>query len=482
MEFKTPDWVHHAVFYQIFPDRFASSDQVRKPSNLESWLASPTIHGFKGGDLMGVYEKLDYLQDLGITAIYLNPIFQSASNHRYHTHDYFQVDPLLGGNTAFATLLKASHQRGIRVVLDGVFNHASRGFFQFNHILETGEKSPYLDWFKVHRFPLNAYHGKPNYECWWSLAGLPTFNHANPQVQDYIFEIARYWIDQGIDGWRLDVPFEIREPGFWQKFREVVKTANPDAYITGEIPWDATPWLQGDQFDGVMNYLMTYPCWSFFGGDKMSDDLVGHWRGHDEAGFVSTAEAFAKAVTALLTKYPRPAVLAQMNLLDSHDTARFLSITGSKDALRLAALFMFTYPGAPCIYYGDEIGLEGGKDPDCRRAFPWDEKAWDQDLLAYFRACIRIRTGNPALRTGEWRILSAGRGVVSYERRLRENMVIVVLNNTPSTHPLDLVLDSSITEGTTFHEVFTRQSVQAMHGRLTNLAVPPHAGAVLIQQ
>jgi cyclomaltodextrinase / maltogenic alpha-amylase / neopullulanase len=179
----SPEWVHHAVFYQIFPDRFAFSQQVEKPRNLELWDKLPTPQGFKGGDLLGVYERLDYLQDLGINAIYLNPIFQSASNHRYHTHDYLQVDPLLGGDAAFLKLLDEAHKRDLKIILDGVFNHSSRGFFQFNHILETGSSSPYLDWFHVHKFPLHAYEGAPNYDCWWGLAALPEFNTQNSQVR-----------------------------------------------------------------------------------------------------------------------------------------------------------------------------------------------------------------------------------------------------------------------------------------------------------
>jgi glycosidase len=171
-----------------------------------------------------------------------------------------------------------------------------------------------------------------------------------------------------------------------------------------------------------------------------------------------------------------------MNLLDSHDTARFLSITGSKNALRLAVLFMFTYPGAPCIYYGDEIGLEGGKDPDCRRAFPWNEQAWDRDLLNYFKVCIRLRNENPALRTGEWRIRSAGDGVITIERWLHDNKVVVILNNTASTHSRDLLLDDPPADGTLFREAFTNQVVTTMDGRLTNLSVLPHSGAVLIRQ
>jgi cyclomaltodextrinase len=173
---ETPDWVRDAIFYQVFPDRFARSEQVPKPSNLEPWDSTPTVHGFKGGDLLGVAEHLDYLQDLGVTAIYFNPVFQSAANHRYHTYDYYQVDPILGGNDALRTLLDQAHQRGMRVILDGVFNHASRGFFQFHHIVENGPASPYVDWFIVKRFPLRPYHapkGQQGYESWWDLPALP---------------------------------------------------------------------------------------------------------------------------------------------------------------------------------------------------------------------------------------------------------------------------------------------------------------------
>src|SRR5579875_1408007 len=181
----TPDWVKHAVFYQIFPDRFAKSARVAKPHNIEPWDSDPTDHGYKGGDLLGVAEKLDYLQDLGITAIYLNPIFQSASNHRYHTHDYYRVDPLLGGDDAFAEFLAACKKRGLRVVLDGVFNHASRGFFQFSDILENGQASPWRDWFYLDGGPIHAYDAsKPaGYQAWWGLRALPKLNTDNPQVR-----------------------------------------------------------------------------------------------------------------------------------------------------------------------------------------------------------------------------------------------------------------------------------------------------------
>ncbi|MBV8078200.1 MAG: alpha-glycosidase, partial [Planctomycetaceae bacterium] len=218
---QTPDWVRDAIFYQIFPDRFARSLTVPKPSLLDEWGAPPTYHGYQGGDLIGVIERLDYLVELGINAIYFTPIFQSASNHRYHTHDYEKVDPMLGGNDALRRLLDEAHARGIRVVLDGVFNHASRGFFQFHDILENGANSAYLDWFTVTSFPLYAYESdRPlGYKAWWNLPALPKFNTDTPAVREFLWGIGRKWIDFGIDGWRLDVPNEIDDESFWREFR-----------------------------------------------------------------------------------------------------------------------------------------------------------------------------------------------------------------------------------------------------------------------
>ncbi len=214
----TPEWVRDAVFYQIFPDRFAKSERVRKASNLETWESPPTVHGYKGGDLLGVVEHLDYLQDLGITALYFNPVFQSASNHRYHTHDYYQVDPMLGGNAALRELVDACYERGLKIVLDGVFNHSSRGFFQFNDILENGPHSAYLDWFNIRELPLKAYSGEDGdrlgYDAWWGLPALPKFNTDTSAVRDFLWNVGTYWLEFGIDGWRLDVPNEIGDDAF----------------------------------------------------------------------------------------------------------------------------------------------------------------------------------------------------------------------------------------------------------------------------
>jgi cyclomaltodextrinase / maltogenic alpha-amylase / neopullulanase len=431
----TPDWVKDAIFYQIFPDRFARSQSVAKPSNLEAWNSPPSTHGFKGGDLIGVVEHLDYLSELGVNAIYFNPVFQSAANHRYHTHDYYLVDPLLGGNEAFRVLLDRAHTRGIRVMIDGVFNHSSRGFFQFNHILENNQYSPYLDWFHVYEVPVNAYdHSRqPQYAAWWGLHALPKFNVHTPAVREFLWDVAAFWVAFGIDGWRLDVPNEIDDDAFWREFRHRVKEINPEAYICGEIWGDARRWLQGDQFDSVMNYLFTKLAIGFFIGESMAHRLV------EGIGYYPIpsldAEAMARGIDHLLSLYPKEVTQVQLNLLGSHDTARILSIArGDGSAVKLATLFQMTFPGTPCIYYGDEIGLVGGKDPGSRGAFPWHDRAsWDEDLLEYFKKATRLRSLHPALRRGRYRTLYASGSTFAFERANEEEQLIVAFNAGAAT-------------------------------------------------
>jgi cyclomaltodextrinase / maltogenic alpha-amylase / neopullulanase len=432
MQIHTPDWVKHAVFYQIFPDRFAIGVHPQKPllknPVWEAWEAPPTLQGYKGGNLWGVLEKLDYLQDLGINAIYFTPIFQSACNHRYHTHDYYQVDPILGGNAAFKALLDAAHDRTIKVVLDGVFNHASRGFFFFNDILENGPYSPWLDWFKVQDWPLSAYDGSlpANYEGWWDNRALPVFNHDNPEVREYLMQVAEYWIEFGIDGWRLDVPSEIHTPGFWQEFRQRVKAINPEAYIVGEIWRDARQWLAGDQFDGVMNYLFTAPTIAFTAGDRVLLDQVED-RSYDPYPALDAA-GYAAKIQKLLDLYPWEIQLTQLNLLASHDTARVVTIASDdKASAKLSTLLLFTFPGAVSIYYGDEVGVPGALDPDSRRGFPV-EADWDTDVLAYHKDLIALRHTQPALRTGDYQVLYAEGLIYVFARILDEEVAIVAIN------------------------------------------------------
>ncbi len=483
MDIYTPNWVKNAVFYQIFPDRFAKTQRPR-PSlppvmqvPLEAWEAPPTFHSYKGGDLWGIAENLDYIKDLGVTAIYFTPIFQSASNHRYHTHDYYQVDPLLGGNEAFQVLIQAAHDRDLKVVLDGVFNHASRGFFYFNDILENGQKSPWLDWFRIEGWPLSAYDGdKPaNYKGWWNMRALPVFNHDNPAVREYLMQVGEYWIRQGIDGWRLDVPGEVKTPGFWQEFRDRIKAINPEAYIVGEIWDDATEWLDGSQFDGVMNYLFTGPTLAFAAGDRIDKSLV------ESPGYFPypaiDAVAYAEKMQALLELYPWEIQLTQLNLLSSHDIARVLSVVGDdRSSMELATLLLLTFPGAPSIYYGDEVGLAGGLDPDCRRGFP-EEDQWDHDMLNMHKQLIALRKEHDALRLGRYEVLKSEGMAIAFARTIagqpdKTRLVAVNAGEQDAVLSLDNM-------GTARDAVLFGQGKARKEGDRLLLTISPRSGLIL---
>ena len=485
MQIQTPDWVKHAVFYQIFPDRFAKSQQtdgklLHNPS-WEPWEAPPTLQGYKGGDLWGVIEQLDYIQDLGINAIYFTPIFQSACNHRYHTHDYYQVDPILGGNTAFRELLHAARQRNIKVVLDGVFNHASRGFFFFNDILENGPHSPWLDWFRIEGWPLAAYTGDSpaNYVGWVGNRALPVFNHDNPEVQEYIMKIAEYWLKVGIDGWRLDVPFEIKTPGFWEEFRKRVKAINSEAYIVGEVWGDSRQWLDGNQFDGVMNYLFTGPTIAFTAGDRVMREYV---QGRDYEVFPALSAAeYANKIQELLKLYPWEIQLTQLNLLASHDTARLLTIAGGDIAsVELATLLLVTFPGAPSIYYGDEVGLPGGIDPDSRRGFPHADN-WNQDILKTHRELIALRNRYTCLHTGKYQILFAEGDIYVFARILETEEVIVAVNigNKETTTNIDINELRLQPQKLVYGKKEVKWDVESNNHKLFNLTIPSRSGCVL---
>ncbi len=474
MSVQTPEWVKDAVFYQIFPDRFARSAAVPKPANLEPWDSPPTVHGFKGGDLLGVMERLDYLEALGVTAIYFNPIFQSASNHRYHTHDYRHVDPLLGGDRAFRALLDAAHARGIRVVIDGVFNHASRGFFQFNMALECGEHSPYLDWFTFHDFPVKAYGvRKPNYAAWWNLPALPKFNTKTPAVREFIWGVAEDWMRFGADGWRLDVPEEIDDDEFWREFRRRVKAANPEAYIVGEIWFPAGRWLAGDQFDAVMNYLFTRPAIGYFGRQTLNSLHHGPY----EIAPLD-AKGFARKIEETVTLYDWEIVQAQLNLLGSHDTPRFLTMVGEDaSALRLATLCQMTLPGAPCVYYGDELGLTGGYEPACRNTIPWDRlETLQGELWQVTRETIALRRAHPVLRRGTYTTVLAEDDCLAYRRDLGDAAALVIFNTATKPAAYDLPFERAFTVA-----YGSPVGVQTADGRV-RLALPARSGAVLLAE
>lgn len=486
---QQPAWAADAVFYQIFPDRFARSDEVPKPTNLLAWNQAPTAQGYHGGDLLGIVERLDYLAELGVTALYLTPIFQSASNHRYHTHDYYQVDPLLGGNVALRRLVETAHARDIRIVLDGVFNHASRGFFQFHDILENGPHSPWLDWFHIQGWPLAPYdgHRPANYLGWVDNRALPKFNTDNPQVREYLMRVAEFWVaEYDIDGWRLDVPTQITTPGFWEEFRQRVRAKKADAYLVGEIWREAPDWLRGDRFDATMNYVFAAAAIAFAAGDRVSQTLVGSRSYNPYPGI--DAVQLNDRLTGLLARYDWATTLVQFNLLDSHDAPRVLSLArGDRAALRLATLLQMTYPGTPCIYYGDEISLRGTKrydrphrDQDARWPFPWhDESRWDRDMLQFFRAVVALRHAHPALRRGEFLPLLAQSQQYVFLRSDNGEKLLVALNAAEQAAELTIPVAAHFADGQAVRSVFGNATAgPIVQGKLT-LTVAGRDGAVL---
>ncbi len=471
------DWVPDAIFYHVFADRFARGKPYSDVSeaNLEPWDAPPTLHGYKGGNLWGVIERLDYLQDLGVNALYFTPVFQAPSNHRYNTHDYYRVDSLLGGDTAFSRLIEAVHARGMRVVLDCVFNHTGRGFFPFTDILENGEQSPWRDWYRISGWPLRPYDsaGPPNYACWNNDAGLPQLNHVNPAVREYLFEVAEHWVRAGIDGWRLDVPHCIGVDGFWEEFRERVKALNPDVYLVGEAISDGGRWLDGSTFDGVTNYAFATPTIRFAAGDCLDARYLAK---PDSTAFPKlTATGYAASIADLLSRYEWRYQLQLMNLVGSHDTARVLTVAGGDhDSVKLATLLLMTYPGPPAIFYGDEVGLAGGVDPDCRRGFPPRDQ-WHWDLFALHKELIALRRSHIALRTGRHEVVFSRGSCYAFRRHTPDAQILVAVNAGATEESIPL---ASRPEGSR-PILYGAPSIHPGREGL-ELRIPARSGAVLL--
>lgn len=494
--FLTPDWVRDAVFYQIFPDRFANGNTANDPSNVEPWGSPPTLYNHMGGDLDGITNQLDYLVDLGVNALYLTPIFQSPTNHKYHTIDYYRIDPFFGDQAAFKGLMDAARARGVRIILDAVFNHCGRGFYAFNDVLENGYLSPYKDWFYIYNYPVNAYneYEPANYATWWNIRALPKFNVQNPATRKYLLEVGRYWVEEmGIDGWRLDVPNEV-EISFWTEFRQIIKAANPEAYIVGEIWGDGSPWLQGDKFDAIMNYSMRAACLAYFGKlsyDASLDHMSWDTR-HDplfnNSGTNNLSSTFTNRIAGILQRYSPQATYTQLNVLGSHDTPRLMTLMSYNiDCVKLSYLFQMTYVGAPCIYYGDEIGLQGNGDPDSRRTFPWNSYEWNTDLRNHIKNLIALRHAHPSLRRGDFTVLGSddARSIVAYARRYEGEVAVVVLNNSVTPQNIQLSVEANIAQpGQSFCDVLnggehTVVSLFDQHSGF-DLRLAARSGAILI--
>jgi len=390
--YKAPKWVKDTVWYSIFPDRFNNVDNDY--SNLTEWESVTKYRNdiFFGGNLKGITSKLDYLSDLGITGIYLNPIFKSPTAHKYDTIDYFEIDELFGSKEDLKTLIEKAHSLNIKVMLDAVFNHCSHLHEYFQDVIKNEEKSIYKNCFYIKKFPVIDFpiddNGMPikdyenpqldlNYETFAFSKGMPKINTEDPIMREHLLEVGRYWIREfDIDGWRLDVANEVSHD-FWREFRKEMLKERNDIFILGEN-WDnSQPWLNGDQHDAVMNYEFMYPIWSYFGTNITSQKYTG--------------QRFVDKINNVLFSYPKHTIINMFNIIDSHDTARILNICDeNKELTKLVYLFQFSLPGSPSIYYGGEIGLSGKHDPDNRRCMIWDRERQDLNMYTHIKRLIEL--------------------------------------------------------------------------------------------
>lgn len=423
-----PDWVRDAVFYQIFPDRFANGDKTNDPDNVQKWGATPDGDHWQGGDLAGLERHLTYLKELGINALYFNPIFAARSNHGYDTANYRHIDHRFGSDEQFKALLQNIHGLGWHVILDGVFNHVGVDFPQFKDVVKRGKQSPYKDWFYINDFPLRPGEENSNYEGFKGTSWLVKLKLDNPETRAYMLDVATRWLrtkrKEGVDGWRLDAANEIPHD-YWKDFRNAVKAKNPDAYIVGEI-WDnAGEWLRGDEFDGVMNYRWRGATYTFMAQDEM------------------TPTEFDATLRQMRDDSCPENACAMLNMLSSHDADR-LHNRCKGDMLRVGqcVLFQMTYPGVPCIYYGDEIGMEGATDPENRRAFPWQRKQWDTGLLDFHKRLLRLRREHAVLRRGDYRtvLLHDEHRLFGFLRSYENERALVLFNTSSEKQCLELSL------------------------------------------
>ncbi|MCL1786614.1 MAG: glycoside hydrolase family 13 protein [Defluviitaleaceae bacterium] len=407
---RAPEWAAEVVWYQIFPDRFYNGDPSITPAGAEDWeTGAPKHRNFFGGDLRGIIEKLPYLQRLGITGLYMTPVFKAPSNHKYDIADYFEIDPHFGTLADLKELVQKAHAMGMKVMLDAVFNHIGSQHAFWQDVLQNQEKSKYAGYFHIHSFPVKETYDRREdmaYDTFAFTTSMPKWNTENPDARQHLIDAALYWIKEcDIDGWRLDVSDEVSFD-FWHDFRKAIEAVKPDFYVLGEIWHDPSKWLNGKYFDAVMNYPL---------GRVIRDMFLTK---------TIMADKFNRELVGKLMKFSDLHSRVQFNLMDSHDTARVLTqADGDKLALKNAFLFMFMMKGAPCVYYGTEVGMEGAGDPDCRRPMLWNAAKQDLDLQDFFVKLIALRREYNELvqnadmfytQDGElcrWRLTYAGRAL-----------------------------------------------------------------------
>lgn len=422
-----PEWTKSAIMYQIFPDSFATGkNEMKAEKKVKYTKDGIPVLSQNGGTLFGILENVEYLVSLGINCIYLNPIFTAGAYHKYDTIDYFSVDPCLGDMESFKKLVRKCHKNGIRILLDGVFNHCGPQFFAFQDVLKNGENSKYKDWFYKLNFPIR-YNDPPNYEAFAYVKEMPKINTGNPEVTDYFCRVGTYWIEEAdIDGWRLDVANEVNHD-FWRKFRKCIKKVKPDAFLIGEIWEDSHTWLQGDQLDSSMNYKFSNICRRFFAEESIS------------------SVEFNELLNNMLMRYRRNITYAQMNLLDSHDVPRFLSkCNNDVKRFRLALFFMLTFVGIPSIFYGDEKEISGVKEPEYRRPMIWENSP--ESITDEVKQLISIRKTYKAFLYGSFQNISLNRtdNVYAYKREYLGRSMLVFVNNENKDIQLQIPLQEDI--------------------------------------
>ena len=453
--------------YQIFPDRFSNSDDSLNPEGTVEWGLPPTRLDFQGGDLYGVINNLGHIESLGVNIIYLNPIFLSSSTHKYDAWDHFKVDPVLGGDAALKKLIDECHNRNIKVVLDCSLNHVHPRHFAFQDIVENGEKSKYKDWFTVFDYPVRFIHRphlysntykvgwdgneeeykryldktfketkvpveireddgpivEPSFKAWWGVPDMPKVNFENKGARKWALDVTKYWIENfDIDGWRMDVAKEL-DFSFWKDFRDIAQNSKKDVLLISEIFGDTSQWLQGDRFDGTMNYSFRETMTDFFATKR-----------------INTKE-FSDSLAYLYSMYSFEALSSCQNLLSSHDVKRFLNRCGNNEDGVLGAVFLqATFPGIAGIYYGDEIGLGGADDPFNRAAFPWENnKLWNTKILQFTQDLMNIKNSNSIFKYGRFELVQNDEDIVVFRRILKDESLLCIVNRDRSNKDINVI-------------------------------------------
>ena len=439
--FEVPQWAANKVVYQIFPSRFAASQPVDK----ELWYKAPITHmDDLHGNLRGIIEHLDYIENLGIDVLYMTPIFKSNSCHKYDTIDYYQIDPSFGTTEDLRELVQKAHERGMKVVLDAVYNHTGRDFFAFQDILENGEKSRYLDWYFIDELPPKGEMGEiPNYKCFGYYGGMPKLNLKNPEVEKYITDVACYWIKEcDIDGWRMDVGDEISH-FFWKNFRKAIKAVKKDMLIIGEIWHYAGDFLEGDEWDTVMNYPFYLNMI-----DLLADTRIN-------------VSQFVQNLGYLEGRLNKKCYPLMWNLIDSHDTARFLHLCNdNKKKQHLAAAFQLLLPGMPMVYYGDEFAMPGANDPDCRRGMYWDEEYQDKEMFKWYKKLLQIRKTHACVVDGE---------LIEISARDEEETIVMIRKNGEETIALIFNCSTEMKEFNEYAQKYNLITDSVFDGKLEGL-------------